>query len=187
MTQAKLGVLISGGGTNLQAIIDACQGGQLEASVALVVSSTPTAYGLERAKRAGIPTLVSRNDSEIAAALQEAAVDLVVLAGYLRTVGPDLLKLYPEQILNIHPSLIPAFSGKGYYGMKVHEAAIQRGVKVSGATTHLVNAGLDEGPIVRQKTVDVLPTDTAESLQERVLDIEHQLLVDSIQDLIGER
>lgn len=185
MKKIKLGVLISGGGTNLQAIIDACQQQVLDAEIAIVISSDATAYGLERARLAGIKTLTSRLEGDITSALQSAQVDYVILAGYLRKIGPELLAAYPTQILNIHPSLIPAFSGKGFYGLKVHEAVIKRGVKITGATTHLVNAELDEGPIIRQEVVHVLPEDTPESLQQRVLEIEHHILIESIKDLIG--
>lgn len=185
MKKIKLGVLISGGGTNLQAIIDACQQLVLDAEIAIVISSDATAYGLERARLAGIKTLTSRLEGDITSALQSAHVDYVILAGYLRKIGPELLAAYPTQILNIHPSLIPAFSGKGFYGLKVHEAVIKRGVKITGATTHLVNAELDEGPIIRQEMVRVLPEDTPESLQQRVLEIEHHILIESIKDLIG--
>lgn len=185
MKKTKLGVLISGGGTNLQAIIDACQQQVLDAEIAIVISSDAAAFGLERARLAGIKTLTSRLEGDITSALQSAQVDYVILAGYLRKIGPELLAAYPTQILNIHPSLIPAFSGKGFYGLKVHEAVIKRGVKITGATTHLVNAELDEGPIIRQEVVHVLPEDTPESLQQRVLEIEHHILIESIKDLIG--
>lgn len=185
MKKTKLGVLISGGGTNLQAIIDACQQQVLDAEIAIVISSDAAAFGLERARLAGIKTLTSHVEGEILSALQSAQVDYVILAGYLRKIGTKLLTAYPNQILNIHPSLIPAFSGKGFYGLKVHEAAIKRGVKITGATTHLVNAELDEGPIIRQEVVHVLPEDTPESLQQRVLAIEHRILIESIKDLIG--
>ena len=185
MKKIKLGVLISGGGTNLQAVIDACQQRVLDAEIAIVISSDAAAFGLERARLAGIKTLTSRLEGDITSALQSAQVDYVILAGYLRKIGPELLAAYPTQILNIHPSLIPAFSGKGFYGLKVHEAVIKRGVKITGATTHIVNAELDEGPIIRQEVVHVLPEDTPESLQQRVLEIEHHILIESIKDLIG--
>lgn len=185
MKKTKLGVLISGGGTNLQAIIDACQQQVLDAEIAIVISSDAAAFGLERARLAGIKTLTSRLEGDITSALQSAQVDYVILAGYLRKIGPELLAAYPTQILNIHPSLIPAFSGKGFYGLKVHEAVIKRGVKITGATTHIVNAELDEGPIIRQEMVRVLPEDTPKSLQQRVLEIEHHILIESIKDLIG--
>ena len=185
MRKIKLGVLISGGGSNLQAIIDACHQQVLDVEIAIVISSDATAFGLERARLAGIKTLTSRIEGEILSALQSAQVDYVILAGYLRKIGTQLLMAYPNQILNIHPSLIPAFSGKGFYGLKVHEAVIKRGVKITGATTHIVNAELDEGPIIRQEVVHVLPEDTPESLQQRVLEIEHHILIESIKDLIG--
>ncbi|MGX7076812.1 phosphoribosylglycinamide formyltransferase [Globicatella sanguinis] len=185
MRKIKLGVLISGGGSNLQAIIDACHQQVLDVEIAIVISSDAAAFGLERARLAGIKTLTSRVEGEILSALQSAQVDYVILAGYLRKIGNKLLMAYPNQILNIHPSLIPSFSGKGFYGLKVHEAAIKRGVKITGVTTHLVNAELDEGPIIRQEVVHVLPEDTPESLQQRVLAVEHRILIESIKDLIG--
>lgn len=180
----KLGVLISGGGTNLQAIIDACQTGYLDAEVALVISSVPGAYGLERARQAGIEQAHLTDDTDILEALLDHEVDLVVLAGYLKLVTQPLIEAYPSRILNIHPSLIPSFSGKDYYGLKVHQAAVDRGVKVSGATVHRVNAEFDEGEILAQEIVPVLEGDRAEDLQQRVLKIEHQLYVDTIKKVI---
>lgn len=186
MSKKKLGVLISGGGTNLQAIIDACESGQLNAEIVLIVSNASKAYGLERGKKHGITTLISRNDEEIRDAFKEAGAELLVLAGYLRTVTPTLIEAYPDRIINIHPSLIPAFSGKGYYGLKVHEGVIKRGVQITGATTHIVNDALDEGRILKQECLRVHPDDTAETLQQRVLEIEHKILVETIEQMIGE-
>ncbi|MBG9988565.1 phosphoribosylglycinamide formyltransferase [Aerococcaceae bacterium DSM 111176] len=186
MSKTKLGVLISGGGTNLQAIIDACESGRLDAEIVLIVSNASKAYGLERGKNHGINTLVSRNDEQIRDAFKESGAELLVLAGYLRTVTPTLIDAYPDRIINIHPSLIPAFAGKGYYGIKVHEGVIKRGVQITGATTHLVNDELDEGRILRQESLRVHPEDTAETLQQRVLEIEHKILVETIQQMIGE-
>lgn len=183
-SMVKLGVLISGGGTNLQAIIDACQAGDLDAEVAIVISNVADAYGLERARQAGIKHIYLTNDEDILEALADHEVDLVVLAGYLKLVTAPLLNAYPDRILNIHPSLIPSFSGKDYYGLKVHQAAIDRGVKVSGATVHRVNENFDEGEILAQEIVPVLEGDTAEDLQQRVLEIEHQIYVDTIKKVI---
>ncbi len=180
-----LAVFISGGGTNLQAIIDACDSGQLETRIGVVISNRPDAYGIQRAENHLIDTFVSTDDAEINHILQERAVDFIVLAGYLRVVGEPLLSNYPDRIINIHPSLIPAFAGKGYYGIKVHQAVIERGVQITGATTHLVNAELDEGRILRQEALRVEPNETPESLQQRVLEIEHRILIETIQDLIG--
>ena len=169
----KIGVLISGGGTNLQAIIDACRLGDLPAKVSVVISNKADAYGLERAKKAGIATL------------QGYDVDIVVLAGYLKLIAKDLVQAFEGRMLNIHPSLIPSFSGKGYYGLKVHQAAIDRGVKVTGATVHLVDENFDEGKILIQEVVAILPTDTAETLQARVLSVEHRILITAIAEVIG--
>lgn len=178
----SLGVLISGGGTNLQAIIDACESGSLagQAQVNVVISNRPDAYGLTRAENAGIANYVSQSDQEIGELLEQHSVDILVLAGYLKTVSPELISHYPERIINIHPSLIPSFAGKGFYGAHVHEAAIARGVKVSGATVHLVNEILDAGEILIQEVVPVNSADTAEDLQARVLDVEHKILIEGI-------
>lgn len=181
---AKLGILISGGGTNLQAIIDACQSGDLDAEVAVVISNVADAYGLERARQAGIDHFHLTDDEEILNALLDHEVDLVILAGYLKLITEPLLEAYPDRILNIHPSLIPSFSGKDYYGLKVHQAAVDRGVKVSGVTVHRVNENFDEGEILAQETVPVLEGDTAEDLQQRVLEVEHKIYVDTIKKVI---
>ncbi|MBG9981927.1 phosphoribosylglycinamide formyltransferase [Aerococcaceae bacterium DSM 111020] len=180
-----LAVFISGGGTNLQAIIDACESGGLPASIGIVISNRSDAYGLKRAEAHHIEALVSNDDEEINGILQEKAVDLIILAGYLKVIGEPLLSNYKDRIINIHPSLIPAFSGKGYYGIKVHQAVLDRGVQITGATTHLVNAELDEGRILKQEALRVAEIDTAESLQQRVLEIEHRILIETIQDMIG--
>lgn len=185
-TRTKIGVLISGGGTNLQAIIDACEANVLPAEVVLVVSNASKAYGLERARQHNIDTLISRSDEEIRDAFKEAGAEILVLAGYLLTVSPILIDAYPDRIMNIHPSLIPAFAGKGYYGLKVHQGVINRGVQITGATTHLVNDQLDEGRILIQEALRVHPDDTPETLQQRVLEIEHKILVETIQKMIGE-
>lgn len=180
----RIGVLISGGGTNLQAIIDACATGVIAGEVVAVISNKPDVYGLERAKKHDIPAHVTQDAQEKMAILDEAEVDLVVLAGYIRKIPAAMIERYPNRIVNVHPSLIPAFAGKGFYGLKVHEAAIARGVKVSGATVHLVNEDLDAGPILEQETVPVLADDTPETLQQRILTLEHQLLVRAIQHLL---
>jgi phosphoribosylglycinamide formyltransferase-1 len=171
--RARVAVLVSGGGTNLQALIDATTSGILHSGeIVLVVSSRPDAYALTRAKSAGIEALtVTRADGEAAllAALRSRGIDLIVLAGYLTILGADLVRQYEGRIVNVHPSLIPAFSGKGYYGLKPHEEALRRGVKITGATVHLVNEIPDGGKILAQKAVDVLPDDTPEILQRRVM------------------
>ena len=181
---SRLGVLISGGGTNLQAIIDACEKEKISGEVAVVLSNKEDVYGLERAKKQHIPHYVARDNQEILDILEKEKVDLVVLAGYLKKIPKEMIDRYPNKIVNIHPSLIPAFAGKGFYGIKVHEAAIKRGVKVSGATVHLVNEDLDAGPILEQEVVPVLKSDTPEDLQQRVLKVEHRLLVQAIQSLL---
>ena len=180
----RLAVLISGGGTNLQAIIDACEKEKISGEVAVVLSNKEDVYGLERAKKQHIPHYVARDNQEILDILEKEKVDLVVLAGYLKKIPKEMIDRYPNKIVNIHPSLIPAFAGKGFYGIKVHEAAIKRGVKVSGATVHLVNEDLDAGPILEQEVVPVLKSDKPEDLQQRVLKVEHRLLVQAIQSLL---
>ena len=171
--RARVAVLVSGGGTNLQALIDAAASGILHSGeIVLVVSSRPDAYALTRAKNAGIEALtVTRADGEAALleALKSHGIDLIVLAGYLTILGSDLVRQYENRIVNVHPSLIPAFSGKGFYGLKPHEEALRRGVKITGATVHIVNEIPDGGKILAQKAVDVLPDDTPEILQRRVM------------------
>ena len=176
----KIGVLVSGGGTNLQALLDAQKRGEIpDGEIALVIASRKKAYALERARMAGVPALaLPRRDYETTAdydaalltALQQAGVELVVLAGFLCVLGEKMLRGYEGRIVNVHPSLIPAFCGDGFYGLHVHEAALRRGVKVTGATVHLVNEVTDGGPILLQKAVEVLPNDTPESLQKRVME-----------------
>ena len=176
----KIGVLVSGGGTNLQALLDAQKRGEIpDGEISLVIASRKKAYALERARMAGVPALaLPRRDYETTAdydaalltALQEAGVELVVLAGFLCVLGEKMLRGYEGRIVNVHPSLIPAFCGDGFYGLHVHEAALRRGVKVTGATVHLVNEVTDGGPILLQKAVEVLEGDTPESLQKRVME-----------------
>lgn len=176
----KIGVLVSGGGTNLQALLDAQKRGEIpDGEISLVIASRKKAYALERAQMAGVPALaLPRRDYEnpadydaaLLTALQQAGVELVVLAGFLCVLGEKMLRGYEGRIVNVHPSLIPAFCGDGFYGLHVHEAALRRGVKVTGATVHLVNEVTDGGPILLQKAVEVLPDDTPESLQKRVME-----------------
>lgn len=182
----NIAVLVSGSGTNLQAIIDAVKDGRIDGRITAVIASRPGVYALERARRAGIPTQVVERrqfdapgdfDAALLQALRGARAELVVLAGFLSILGPAVIRAYPDRIVNIHPSLIPAFCGKGYYGLKVHEAVLRRGVKVTGATVHLVNDVPDGGPILLQKAVAVEPGDTPETLQRRVMEeAEWQLL-----------
>ena len=173
--KTRIAVLVSGGGTNLQALIDAnLQAGE----IALVVSSRPGVYALERAYRAGIPSVVIAKkgstqeafEEKLRAALEEYRIDLIVLAGFLTILSEDFTRRYPRRILNIHPSLIPAFCGEGYYGLRVHEAALARGVKLTGATVHFVNEIPDGGEIILQKAVEVKDGDTPEILQRRVME-----------------
>ena len=173
-------VLVSGGGTNLQALIDAQSRGEiLNGAITAVISSRPDAYALERAKAAGIPGyVVARKDfpgnremtQALVAKLRELNADLVVLAGFMHILTEEMVQAYPNAILNVHPALIPSFCGAGYYGLRVHQAALDYGVKVTGATVHFVNEQPDGGPIVLQKAVDVLPGDTPETLQRRVME-----------------
>ncbi len=187
----RIGICVSGGGTNLQAIIDAVESGKIQdTEIAVVVSNNPNAYALERAKKAGIPgVVVSRKDhpdkeefnQALIASLADAGVDLVVLAGFLVVIPPEMVQRFPNQIINIHPSLIPSFCGTGYYGLKVHEGVLARGVKYTGATVHFVDEGTDSGPIIIQKPVAVKNGDTPEVLQRRVMEeAEWQILPEAI-------
>lgn len=172
----RLAVLISGGGTDLQSIIDEHKKGNINCEIALVISNRKSAYGLERAKQAGIPTACIKDQKELLKKLQDEKIDFIVLAGYLAILQEDLIKAYPNKIINIHPSLIPSFCGPGMYGLHVHEAALAKGVKVSGATVHFVSEEVDGGPIIYQESVSIADLDTAEAIQKRVLEIEHKIL-----------
>ncbi len=176
----KIGVLISGGGTNLQAIIDNCENKTINGEVKVVISNKAEAYGLERAKNHNIKAICEKEEDKIIEILKENEVDLVILAGYLKIVSPKLVDAYRNKIINIHPSLIPAFCGKGYYGEKVHQGVIDYGAKLTGATVHFVDEGADTGPIIMQKTVEVKQDDDAKKLAARVLDVEHEILTKSI-------
>ena len=178
--KARIAVLVSGGGTNLQALIDAQHSGIISSGeIVLVISSQPTAYALERAKNAGIDTAVAYKkelgsheafEKKIHALLDEYKIDLIVLAGFMSILSEDFTKAYPKRILNVHPSLIPSFCGAGFYGLRVHEAALSYGVKVTVATVHFVNEIPDGGEIVMQKAVEIKDGDTAEVLQRRVME-----------------
>ena len=189
--KTRIAVLVSGGGTNLQALIDAnLQAGE----IALVVSSRPGVYALERAYRAGIPSVVIAKkgstqeafEEKLRAALEEYRIDLIVLAGFLTILSEDFTRRYPHRILNIHPSLIPAFCGEGYYGLRVHEAALARGVKLTGATVHFVNEIPDGGEIILQKAVEVKDGDTPEILQRRVMEQAEWKLLPQAVELVSE-
>lgn len=176
----RIGVMVSGGGTNLQAIIDAvAQGKVTNTEIAAVISNNKNAYALERAKKAGIEAVcISPKDfdsreefnGKLIEKIDSLQLDLIVLAGCLVVLPEKLIKKYPNKIINIHPSLIPSFCGTGYYGLKVHERALERGVKVTGATCHFVDAGTDTGPIIFQQPVEVMEDDTPETLQRRVME-----------------
>lgn len=177
--KANIAVLVSGGGTNLQALINAQANGNIPSGeIKLVISNTSGAFALTRAERAGIDTAVvprrelgsaERFENRILELLDEYSIDLIVLAGFMSILSGDFTKNYPDRIINVHPSLIPSFCGRGYYGLKVHEAALNYGVKVTGATVHYVNEVPDGGRIIMQKAVNVLPGDTPETLQKRVM------------------
>ena len=176
----RVGVMVSGGGTNLQAILDAIDSGKItNAKVEVVISNNPGAYALERARNHGIEAVcISPKSFENRAAFNEAFLkktdeydlDLIVLAGFLVTIPEEMIRKYRNKIINIHPSLIPSFCGKGFYGLKVHDAVLARGVKVTGATVHFVDAGTDTGPIILQKAVKVKDGDTSKELQRRVME-----------------
>ena len=196
--KAKIAVLVSGGGTNLQAIIDAIADGKItDGEVVLVISNNPKAYALERAKTAGIrsETITKKRcggtqegfEARISSLIDECDIDLIVLAGFMSILSADFTKKYEGRIINIHPSLIPSFCGEGFYGLKVHEAALSRGVKVTGATVHFVNEIPDGGKIIMQKAVRVYPNDTAEKLQMRVMkQAEWKILPAAVQQLSHE-
>ena len=170
----RLAVLISGGGTDLQSIIDNRE--NINGQIALVVSNRQNAGGLQRAQKANIPTAVIKDQKELLNKLKEEKIDFIVLAGYLAILTEELIKEYPNKIINIHPSLIPSFCGPGMYGMHVHDAIVARGVKVSGATVHFVSEEVDGGPIIWQEAVSIADLETAEDIQKRVLEIEHKIL-----------
>jgi len=190
----NIAVLVSGGGTNLQALIDA-QGKVLQhGKIKLVISSKPDVYALQRAKQASIDhCVIAKRDyvtqeefsNAILQQLQSHQIDMIVLAGYLSILDETIIRAYPNRIINIHPSLIPSFCGKGYYGLKVHEAALHYGVKVTGATVHLVNEIPDGGKILLQKAVDILPYDTPETLQQRVMEEAEWVLLPQATEMIA--
>lgn len=185
----RIAVLVSGSGSNLQAIIDNIKNGVLNCSIEAVISDRKNAYAITRAKESGIATHVLEREiygdnlSQEIVNLIKGKVDYIVLAGYLSILKGELLQEFENKIINIHPSLIPSFCGKGLYGMKVHEAAIEYGVKVSGCTVHFVDSGTDTGPIILQKTVQVQEKDNAEALQKRILVEEHIAIVEAIEIL----
>jgi phosphoribosylglycinamide formyltransferase-1 len=192
LKRLRLGVLASGGGTNLQSIIDRSLDGSLAAEVVVVISNNSGAGALDRARKHGIAALhisaategsAEAADSRMVGEMTVRGVDLVVLAGYMKRIGPALLGAFAERIINIHPALLPRFGGKGMYGMRVHEVVIASGETESGPTVHLVDSQYDHGKIIAQRRVPVLPGDTPEMLQKRVLAVEHELLPRTIQEL----
>ncbi|MDW5298951.1 MAG: phosphoribosylglycinamide formyltransferase [Sedimentibacter sp.] len=185
MPQLKIGVLISGSGTNLQSIIDNVEKGEINGKITVVISNKSDAYGLERARQHNIDAVfVNHKEYEnfemyndaVIEELEKHGVELIVLAGYLKILSGNFIEKYRNKIINIHPSLIPSFCGKGYYGLKVHEAAVNYGVKLSGATVHFVDEQADTGPIIMQESVEVDYDDSAETLQKKILKIEHKIL-----------
>lgn len=196
VSKTRIAVLVSGGGTNLQALLDAQKGGKLpDGEIVLVVASNPKAYAITRAQQAGVPAVVcSRKalgsqgafEAAISQALADHGVELIVLAGFMSILSEAFTSRWPRRILNVHPSLIPSFCGKGYYGLKVHEAALAYGVKVTGATVHFVNEVPDGGEILLQKAVDVLPGDTPEVLQRRVMEQAEWILLPQATQMISE-
>lgn len=193
----KIAVMVSGGGTNLQSILDHIESKTLRGVVvSLVISSSATAYAVHRAEKYGVPVrIVSRKefpdvcayDKEMLTLFEEFAIDLVVLAGFLSLLGPEVVAKYSNRIINIHPSLIPSFCGPGMYGIRPHKAAIDRGVKVSGATVHFVNECYDDGPIILQKSVPVIGDDTAEILQKRIMIECEQIILPQAIQLIADK
>lgn len=191
----KVAVLVSGGGTNLQAILDAVETGRIRnAEVVSVISNNPKAFALERAKKHGVPAVCVRRkecgsqeafDKALLKAIQDSGADLVVLAGCLVVIPESIIREYRGRIINVHPSLIPSFCGTGYYGLKVHEAALERGVKVTGATVHFVDEGTDTGPILLQKAVEVKEGDTPEILQRRVMEEAEWVLLPKAIDMLA--
>ena len=188
---ARIAVLVSGGGTNLQALIDAQAAGKLKhGEIVFVVSNKADAFAIQRARRAGIETMVITGsqttfESALLSTLMRHEIDLIILAGFLRILGPQVIRAYEGRIINIHPSLIPSFCGEGYYGLKVHEEALARGVKVTGATVHIVNEIPDGGPILLQKAVDVWPEDTPETLQRRVMERAEWILLPQAAEMLS--
>ena len=175
--KTKVAVLVSGGGTNLQALIDKVADGQLDdVEIVRVISSREDAFALTRAEKAGITTAVAREQQEVLKELKASGAEIVVLAGYMRVLSPEIIAEYRDRIINIHPSLIPKYCGKGFYGMRVHKAVIEAGEKESGATVHYVDEGVDTGAIILQEKVPVLDGDTPETLAARVLETEHEIL-----------
>ena len=183
--KVKVAVRVSGGGTNLQALIDKEKSGELaESKIVRVISSKDTAYALQRAADAGIETSVAKTQEEVLRQLEECGAELVVLAGYMSVLAPEVIEKFRNRIINIHPSLIPKYCGKGFYGMRVHRAVIEAGEKESGATVHFVDEGVDTGKIILQETVPVMEGDSPEDLAARVLETEHRILAEGLNKVV---
>lgn len=177
----KIAVFVSGGGTNLQSLIDAVERKEINGEIKLVISNRLKAYGLERARLHNIKAECIKDQKEIIKRLKEEEIDLIVLAGYLAIISEELVSIYKDRIINIHPSLIPSFCGPGMYGIHVHEKAFARGVKVSGATVHFVNEEVDGGPIILQRAIDISDCKSPEEIQEKILlNVEHKLLPEAV-------
>lgn len=177
----RIAVLVSGGGTNLQALIDAALENKINGEIVFVASNRMKAYGLERARNAGIDAECIKDEALLISKLEEYKVDLIVLAGYLAILSSDFINKFENKIINIHPSLIPSFCGSGMYGIHVHEAAFARGVKVSGATVHFVSSVVDGGPIIMQRAIDISMCQSPEEIQQLILNnVEHKLLVEAV-------
>ena len=191
MPRLRIGVLVSGGGTNLQSMIDAVENGVLESEIVCVISHKASAYGLERARKHHIPAFYidaksGHYDEDLLELLVEQKVDLIVCAGYLKIMDEKLVNTFKGRIINIHPSLLPKYGGMGYFGIHVHEAVVAAGEKESGATVHYIDTGVDTGEIILQRKLQVLEGDTPGSLQQRVLaEIEHKILVEAIKQIEG--
>ena len=191
MAKARIAVLVSGGGTNLQALLDAQQSGKLRSGeIVFVVSNNPDAFAISRARRAGVETMVLTGDwttfeSALTSTLLRHEIDLIILAGFMKILSAEFIRKFEGRIINVHPSLIPSFCGEGYYGLRVHEEALARGVKVTGATVHIVNEIPDGGPILLQKAVEVREGDTPETLQKRVMEQAEWILLPKAAELMS--
>lgn len=180
----NIAFLVSGNGSNMQAVIDACKNNTIKAKPSLVISNKSQAYALKRAEIENIPAFVIKDNQVILEKLQEYQIDLIILAGYLKKISNDILHYYKNKIINIHPSLLPKYGGKGMYGLHVHKAVLAAGENITGATVHWVSEEYDQGPILAQVKVPILKEDTPQSLGKRVLEQEHQLLITTVQQLV---
>lgn len=189
MPPVKIGVLISGGGTNLQSIMDGIDQGKINGKIELIISSNKDAFGLERGKNAGIESIYINPreyeseelfNNSLLLEFQKRDIELIILAGYLKKLSKEIISTYTGRIINIHPSLIPSFCGKGFYGKRVHEEVLKYGVKITGATVHFVDENMDTGPIILQKAVVVDEDDTVDSIQKKVLSVEHHILSEAV-------